>query len=261
MPIVKLEDEDGTTNEVEVPADNIDTKEDEDVVIKQQEELNKSFSSRATRAERKALEKVGLDPDRFKGEDGYDVDEDTAFQTLAEKRGIELREDGKPKGSVKDEKLQELKQKASKAESLEEKVNQYEQEIQQTREERLENTLLENAPPTAGENAKETFLTMAKREMVWDDEYGWVATDEDGEIAYDAGDPVGPKNVIGQLEDTHDFLFESTEVDGGPNVSPGSNAGGKKTWTEEEHANANPAKMDDETYQDWLTAADEDRIR
>lgn len=262
MPIVRLENDDGETNEVEVPADAIETRDDEDVVVKKQEDLNKSFSSRANRAKRTTLESVGVNPDKFRGEDGYSVDEDEVFRTLAEKRGIELRDDGKPKGSVKDEELQELRQKASKAESLQEKVQQYEDQIHQTRETELENQLLQNAEGFQSEQAKKTFLREAKARMTYDDDYGWVEAGEDG-IAYDAGQPRGPEAVIDDLRDTHNFLFQDTEVKNGPNVQPGGNTGGKRTWTEQEwqEASKRTHEMDADTFQDWDTAREEGRVK
>lgn len=147
--------------------------------------------------------------------------DDEFFQEAAKERGIELREDGKPKGSLRDEELQELRQKASKAESLEEQLNEYESQIQETRETKLENKLLQNADGFRNENAKKTFLREAKSRMTYDDEYGWVQKGEEGDISWEAGEPRNPSDVIDDLSETHSFLFQDTEMDGG---SPGTSS-------------------------------------
>jgi hypothetical protein len=44
-------------------------------------------------------------------------------------------------------------------------------------------------------------------------------------------------------------------------VEPGGSTGGKRTWTEEEHASADPVEMDEATFQDWKSAEAEGRIK
>ncbi|AFH22431.1 hypothetical protein OSG_eHP25_00050 [environmental Halophage eHP-25] len=259
MPIVTIEDEEGNTNEVEVPTENIKSAEDDaDLVIKRQEELNDSFSKRARRAEKSALKDIGIDPENFD-----ELNEDEAFRTLAEKRGIELRDDGKPKGSVKDDEIQELKQKASKVDSLKSQLEQYESQIQSTRETELENKLLQKTEGFQGEQAKKTYLREAKTRMSYDDEYGWVETDEDGDILYEAGQPRGVEAVTNDLRETHNFLFKSTEVNGGSSATPGGDSSGKKVWTEQEWENASKRthQMNDKEFEDWDSAKEEGRVR
>jgi hypothetical protein len=211
MPIVDIPE---AEEPIEVPLDAIDTQEEEDVVIKEQEEFDSIIQSRINRERNNLRDKLKEDED--------------FFREAANERGIELRDDGRPKGSVKDEELRELKEKASRVDTLEEKVQEYESTIQETREQRLEQDLLDKAPPAANETAQETFVREAKSRMTYDDEYGWVRTDENGDIEYSAGEPVGPDQVIAELEDTHEFLFESTEVDGGSDVNPGASATGRR---------------------------------
>ena len=204
MPIVNIPE---AENPIEVPADAIEVQEGEDLVLKTQDEFDSIIQSRLNRTT------SNLRSD-LKG------DEEFLREAMKETYGVELREDGRPKGSTTDEELQDLKQKASKAEALEEKVQNYEQTIQETREERLEQDLLDKAPPAANETARETFVREAKSQMTYDDEFGWVKTDEDGGVAYEAGEPVGTDHVIAELEESHGFLFESTEVNNGPDVNP-----------------------------------------
>jgi len=212
MPLVDVPEAD---EPIEVPADAIEVQEDEDLVIKTQDELDDTIQSRLSRQERKLKEDL-------KGDDEF-------WREMAQERGVELREDGQPKGSLKDEEVQELKRKASKVDSLQEQVDQYESTINETREERLKQELLDTAPPAANETARETFIREAKSRMTYDDEYGWVEVDEDGDIAYEAGDPRGPKEVIAELEDSHSFLFESTEVSNGSDVTPSGSGQGRLT--------------------------------
>ena len=228
MPIIDVPEAD---EPIEVPADSVEVQDDEDVVLKTQDELDNIIQSRFNRERNKTRKELKQDEE--------------FFREAASERGIDLREDGKPKGSIKDEELRELKEKASRVDTLEEKVSEYEQSIQQAREERLERQLLDSAPPTANETAEKTFVREAKSQMTYDEEYGWVATDEDGEIIYDAGEPVGPNDVISDLEESHNFLFESTEVQGGADVSPGNTSGGKMTESQYEEEVVKARQNDD----------------
>jgi len=161
------------------------------------------------------------------------VEDEQFWQEMAQQRGVELREDGLPKGTATDEEIQELRRKASKAESLQSELEEKQETIQSTRQKRLRQDLRDKAPTPANETARDTFLSEAERRMTYDDEYGWVKTDEDGEIVYEAGEPVGPDGVVGELEDSHEFLFESTSVKGGSDVEPGGSPSG--TMSQEEY--------------------------
>lgn len=211
MPLIHVDE---AEEPIEVPHDAVEVQDDEDLVYKSQEEFDSTLQSRLSRQERQLK-------DELKGSDEF-------WQEMASERGIELREDGKPKGSLKDDEVEELKRKASKVESLQEEVSNYEETIQETRQQRLRQDLLEKAPPAANETAQETFVREAQSRMTYDDEYGWVRTEE-GEIVYEAGEPVGPDAVISELEDSHSFLFESTEVSGGSDVQPGGSGSSRLT--------------------------------
>jgi len=210
--IVNLPDQD---EPVEVDAQHVEVEEGDPFLT--QEEVDGVIQKRLSRKESNLRSELKED--------------DEFFQEAAKARGIELREDGRPKGAPTDDELQQLKQKASKAEALEGKVEEYEQRIEESREQELKNTLIDKAPPPANETARDTFVREARSEMTYDDEFGWVKTDENGEIEYRAGEPVGPDQVIAELEDTHNFLFESTTVDNGSDVNPGNATGGPMTQT------------------------------
>jgi hypothetical protein len=207
MPLVELEDDDGTVTEVEVPHDAIEVQDGEDLVYQKQSEFDDTLQSRLNRKERNLRSQL--------------KDDDDFWQEAAAARGVELRDDGKPKGSISDDEIEELKRKASKVDSLEEEVSSYEETLEKNRRKRLEQELLDQAPPAANETARDTFVREAQDRMTYDDEYGWVKTEGD-DIAYEAGEPQGPESVIDELEDSHGFLFEDTEVSGGSDVQPGS---------------------------------------
>jgi len=220
MPLIHVDE---AEEPIEVPHESIEVQDDEELVYKTQEAFDSTLQSRLSRKESSIRDEL--------------KESDEFWEEMAESRGVELREDGKPKGSLKDEEVEELKRKASKVDSLQEQVESYESVIEETREKSLKQDLLDKAPPAANETARETYLREAKSRMTYDSEYGWVETDEDGEIVYEAGEPKGPESVISELEDSHGFLFESTEVSGGSDVSPGGGSGGQtitRTRFEEE---------------------------
>lgn len=154
--------------------------------------------------------------------------DDEFWREMAESRGIELRDDGKPKGSLKDEEVEELKRKASKAESLEEKVEEYEETFEETRRTQLHNKVLSSVEGVQ-EGAKEDLLMIMERRSTYDDEYGWVVTDDDGGIQYEAGEPVTPSDHVETLREKKPYLFKSTEMNGGPDDETGGSSGGGST--------------------------------
>lgn len=209
MPLVDIPE---AEEKVEVPADAIEVQDGEDLVIKSQGELDDTIQSRLSRQERKLKSDLKSD--------------DEFWREMAAERGVQLRDDGKSKGAVRDEELEELRTKANKAESLQQKLEEQEDRIQSSREERLEGTLLEKAPGFANETARETYIREVKSRMTYDEDYGWVEQGDEGGVAFEGGDPRGPESVIADLEDSHSFLFESTTVEGGSDVSPGGSVSG-----------------------------------
>ena len=205
----------GEDEPIEVSPDQVEVEDDDPFLT--QEEVDGVVEKRLNRQESRLKSQLRQD--------------DSFWEEMAQERGVELRDDGMPKGSATDEEIQELRRKASKAESLESELEEYEQTIQQTREETLEQTLLDKAPPAANETARDTFVREAKSRMTYDDEYGWVKTDKDGNVAYSGGEPVTVDGVVSEIEDSHSFLFESTTPDGGSSVTP---SGGSGTLTKEQ---------------------------
>jgi hypothetical protein len=242
MPTVTI---DGETHDVD--ADAIEYGEDEapDGLVPQ-EKVDEIVQKRLNRKERSLRSEL--------------KDDDAFWQEMASARGVELRDDNKPKGSLKDDEIEALKKKASKVESLEEELDQLRSEQEETRRTKLHNTVLSTVDGVK-EGAKEDVLMHVERQATYDEEYGWVITDDQGDIQYEAGEPVGPDDYTQRLRETKPYLFKSTEMKNGPSDDTGG-SGGKKTWSREEYEAAakRTHKMDDETYNDWQSAPDEGRV-
>jgi len=233
---------------VEVPEEDIDdlpdSAEQRDDLL-DQEEVDGVVQKRLNRERRQLLRNVGLEPSDFRDEEGnIDVsalDEETAFRRLAEQQGIELREDGKPKGSVSDEEIQELRRKASEVEDLQSQLKEARSEIESTRETRLESEVLSTADGIQN-GAQDDVLANAKRRMTYDDDYGWVATDDDGNVRFEGGEPVGPETVVGEIREEKTYLFKESEMEDGPSSEPSddetSSPGDMSNMSTEERAEA-----------------------
>ncbi|WP_251961584.1 hypothetical protein [Salinibacter ruber] len=221
--------------------------EDEDPYLSQ-DEVDSIVSKRLSRQERQLKEELKSD--------------DEFFQTAAQERGIELREDGRPKGSTNKDEVKELRQRISELEPKAQKAEDLEEQIASARETRLENQPLQHAD-SVKDDLQDVFLSAAKSRFKYDnEEEAHVPVDEEGNVMFDGGEPAGPETVISEMEENRPSFFKDKSASSGPSDEPtSSSTGGKKVWTETEHASANPAEMDDETYQDWLTASDEDRIQ
>jgi len=246
MPIVQTETEDGDEVELEVGADDIELTEDEDPTDLPgvQDEINRVAGK--TRSNAKESVKSTLKSD------------EEAFREVAQAHGYEFRDDGRIKGSAAQDEVKELKKRNAELEEKASKAEELEEQMQKARDTRLENKLLQHADGVK-EDMQDLFLQDAKSRFTYDsDDDDFYPVDEDGNPQY-ASDT---EDVISELREQRPSMFKDKSANSGPDVTPdGDNSGGKKTWTAEEHASADPASMDDETYQDWLTAADEDRIQ
>jgi hypothetical protein len=199
--IIHLE---GSDEPISVSADQVQL-EDNDPYLAQ-DELDGIIQSRLSRQER-TLRKELKEDDAF-------------FHDAAEARGIELREDGRPKGSIRDEELQELRRKASLADSLQEENETLLSEQQETRRARLHTEALKTADGLHS-GAQDDYLAAIEREMTYDDEFGWVAAEGD-EIRYEAGQPLTVDQVANEIRERKPYFFKSTEMTGGPSDDPGS---------------------------------------
>jgi hypothetical protein len=153
-------------------------------------------------------------------------EDDEFWHEAAQARGIELREDGKPKGSLKDEEVDELRRKASKVESLSSELESLRSEQSETRRTQLHNQVLTSIDGVQ-EGAKEDLLSAVERQMTYDDDYGWVKTDADGKIEYSGGEPVGVEGVASTIREEKPYFFKSTQMSSGPDSDPsGGGSGG-----------------------------------
>lgn len=244
MPIVRTETDDGDEVELEVGTGDIEFRDDEDPTDLDgvQSEIDRIAGKTRKKARKSARSQL--------------KDDDEFWEEMAQRRGIELREDGSPKGASKGE-VKELKKELAQAKEKAQKAEEYESEIEDIRDTRLENDLLQHADGVKSD-LKDVFLNTAKSRFKYDeDDDDFVPVGEDGTPQYGRG----IDDVVEEMRQERPSMFQDTEVDGGSDVEPGGSTGGKKTWTEEEHASADPVEMDEETFQDWKTAEAEDRIR
>lgn len=244
MPTVTTETGDGETVELDVQTSEIEFAEDEDPtnIPGVKSEIDRVAGK--TREKAKETARKGL-----RGDDNF-------WREEAQRRGIELREDGSPKGASSGE-TKELKKELAQAKEKAQKVEEYEAQIAKTRDTRLENQLLQHADGVKSD-LKDVFLGAAKERFTYDEaDDNFVPTGGDGEPRYsqDIGD------VVEEMRESRPSMFKDTEVLGGSSAQPGGRAAGKKTWSEEEHESADPVAMSDQQFQDWKTAEEENRIR
>jgi len=241
--LIHREDED---EPVQVNPDHVEI-EDEDPYLSQ-DEVDNIVSKRVSRAQRTTRQELK-------------EDEEFLQESMKETYGVELNDDGTPKGSTNKEELKELRKRNSELEEKAQRAEELERKIQQSRETDLENKIL-MAADGVKEDLQDAFLRLAKDRFEYDEEEGrHVTTDENGDVIFDGGEPAGADYVVSKMRENRPSFFESKSANSGPDVSPSSSSTGKKTWTEEEHANADPVSMDEETYADWSTAAEEGRIQ
>ena len=181
---------------------------------------------------------------------------------MQETFGVELKDDGTPKGSTNKDEVKQLRQRISELEPKAQRAEDLEQQIQQARETDLENRLLKHAGDVK-DDLDDAFMRLAKDRFTYDEEEGrHVATDEDGNVMFNGGDPAGAETVVDQMRENRPSFFKDKSASSGPSDEPtSSGSGGKKVWTKSEHQAANPAQMSEEEFQSWKTAAEEGRIR
>jgi vacuolar-type H+-ATPase subunit I/STV1 len=197
---VHLDDRD---EPVEVGSDQVEIEDDDPLIP--EGEVDERMDKRIGRAKREHKKSL--------------KDDDEFFRSLAEARGLEFDEEGALQTGVDDERFQEVKKKASRVDELEEELEEANKKIQRGRETDLENKLLQVSDGIR-EDMKDVFLTYGKQRFTYDDEYGWVATDEDGDVAFKGGKPKGPEAVVNEMRETKPGFFKSTEMNGGPSDDP-----------------------------------------
>lgn len=240
MATIKTDD-----GEIEVSADQIQFGDDENPSgFVPQPKVDDIVSQRVQRAKESAKESA--------------LEDDDFFQRAASKRGIELREDGRPKGSLKDDEIQNLRQKASKVDSLSKENEKLSKEINSSRESRLEAELLKAGD--VDDSMEDAYLTYAKSQMTYDSEYGWVQKGEDG-IKYEAGEPVTARQAAQNILESKPGFRGAKPANAGPDTKAGG-SGSKKHYTEEEWTSKmqNAASLSDDEYKKLTDAYAEGRV-
>jgi hypothetical protein len=232
---------------VEVDPENVELEDDDPYLS--QDEVDNVVSKRVSRAERTTRKELKND-------------EEFLQSAMQETFGVELKEDGTPKGSTNKDEVKQLRQRISELEPKAEKAEELEEQIQEARETELENKLLQHAD-SVKDDLQDIFLDAAKSRFQFDeDEETHVPVNENGEVIFDGGEPAGPETIVSQMQENRPSFFKDKSASSGPSDEPtSSSTSGKKMWTEEEHANADPVNMDQETFEDWKTAEDEGRIK
>ena len=232
---------------IEVEPDQVEI-QDEDPYLTQ-EEVDSVVSKRVSRAERTTRS---------------DLKENEEFirDALQNTMGLELDEEGNPKGSTNKDELKQLRQRISELEPKAKKAEELEQKIEEARETERKNKLLQSAKGVK-DDLQDAFLRVAKDRFKYDEEEGrHVAVNENGEVIFNGGDPAGADAIVEEMQENRPSFFKDKSASSGTSDEPtSSTTGGKKNWTAEEHASADPSSMDEETYKDWLTAPDEGRVK
>jgi len=155
MPIVRTETDDGDEVELEVSPDEIELGEDDDPTDLPgvQDEINRVAGK--TRKNAKQTAKKTLKSD------------EEAFREVAQAHGYEFREDGRIKGSAAKDKVKELKKRNAELEEKASKAEDLEEQMQQARDTRLENQLLQHADDVK-EDMKDLYLSDAKSRFTYD---------------------------------------------------------------------------------------------
>lgn len=231
-------------DELEVDTDDIQLGEDEDPTDLPgvQSKIDQLVGKTRTKTREKTKEQL--------------VDDDDFFEQAAQRRGIELRDDGSPKGASKGE-VKELKKELAETREKAQRADELEQQIADVRDTRLENDLLQSTDGVKSD-LEDIFLQVAKDRFTYDeDDDSFYPTDDDGNPQFGKS----TEDVVEDILDDRPSLARDTEVSGGPDTEPGgTETAGKKSWTEQEHADADPVSMSDELYDDWKTAQEEGRI-
>lgn len=152
--------------------------------------------------------------------------DDTFFREAAAHRGIELREDGQPKGASKDDKAALERFKAQYLTPLEEKLEGAQQSVERYRRRALEADILQAAaelgikdtfmkPVSAGASAP--IVTLLRDALAYDSESDSWALHENGQIRYDEhGKPAGARVLIEEMRggEAYADYFKNNKMQG-----------------------------------------------
>jgi hypothetical protein len=208
---------------VEVPEDAVDELPDE---AEERDDL-------LTQDEVDDIVQTRLNRERSNLRDDLQSDEEFLREAMQQTFGVELREDGRPKGAPTDDEVQEMRQRISELESAAEERDQLRERIDSVRETELENELLSSADGVK-DDMQDVFMSYAKTRMTYDDEYGWVATNDEGEIEFEGGEPVKPSDFVERTQEQRPSMFQDASMSNGPDGDPSDEPGDPDTVTKSE---------------------------
>jgi hypothetical protein len=169
-------------------------------------------------------------------------DEEFLQEAMQETFGVELREDGRPKGAPSDDEVQEMRQRISELESEAQEAKRLRERIDSARETELENELLSSADGVK-EDMQDVFMSYAKSTFTYDDEYGWVATNGEGEVQFEGGEPVQPSDFVERTREERPSMFRDPSMQDGPSSTPTDQGGSAETMIREEFESMSPSKQ------------------
>lgn len=169
-------------------------------------------------------------------------DKEFLQEAMQQTFGVELREDGRPKGAPNDDEVQEMRQRISELESAAEERDQLRERIESVRETELENELLSSADGVK-EDMQDVFISYAKSKFTYDDEYGWVATDDDGQVEFEGGEPVRPSDFAEQTREQRPSMFRESSMGSGPDSTPTDGGSSASEVTRSEFEEMAPSRQ------------------
>ena len=241
---IKIQDENGEDQVLEVSTDQVELQDDDDLL--RQETMDQAIKSRLAR-ERKKL------PEKLKEDDEF-------WKEVAEHRGIELRDDGMPKGSTTDSELRKLRKKASRADELQQELEQKNQALRSTRSKTLESQI-HAAAPDLKEDTADVFINYTTDQFTFDQEVGDFVQKEGSDIRFKGSEPVTVDAFIEEMKQERPSFFQKGKASGGPDLS--GSAKGATTYTRSEWESKlteAPEELSQEDYDDLMKADEEGRV-
>jgi hypothetical protein len=230
--LIHREDEDEPTL---VDPERVELEDDDPLLT--QDEVDSVVSKRVSRAERTTRKELKSD-------------EEFLQSAMQETFGVELKDDGTPKGSTNKDEVKQLRQRISELEPKAEKAEDLEEQIQQARETDLENRLLKHAGDVK-DDLGDAFMRLAKDRFQYDEEEGrHVATDEDGNVMFDGGDPAGAETVVEQMRENRPSFFKDKSASSGPSDEPTGSPSGTTKVTRSEYLNK-AETMSEQEFSEW----------
>ena len=233
MPIVRTEVDDEEV-ELEVSADEIELTEDDDPTNLPgvQAELNRVAGK--TRKNAKQTAKKTLKSD------------EEAFREVARAHGYEFRDDGRIKGSAAKDKVKELKKENAQLKQKAQKAEQLEEQMAKARDTRLENKLLQHAGGVK-DDMQDLYLQDAKSRFTYDeDDDDFYPVDEDGNPLYASS----TEDVIDNLREERPSMFKDRSANDGPTDEPNPTAGEPKTVSQSEFM-SKAETMSEQEFSEW----------